>query len=65
MQAAAVVLNAPFVAGKPYDFKNLGAVAGTTVIKKNKTPGQPFAPPLRYEIDVTKAVRAWAGGAST
>ncbi|MBN1420588.1 MAG: hypothetical protein JXP34_17575, partial [Planctomycetes bacterium] len=62
MQVAAVRLKAPFEAGKPYDFKNLGDVAGTTIVRKGKGRDEPFDPPVRYEIDVTKAVRAWANG---
>ncbi len=63
MQAAAVILTAPFEVGKPYDFENLGATAGTTIVKKGDGPDKRFDTPRRYEIDVTKAVRAWANGA--
>ena len=62
MQAAAVVLKAPFEAGKPYDFKGLGDMLGTAIVKRGGGAGAPFNPPLRYEVDVTKAVRMWAGG---
>ena len=62
MQAAAVALTAPFEAGKPYDFKSLGDILGTTIVQQGKGPAAPFNPPLRYEIDVTKAIRAWASG---
>ncbi|HAK94964.1 MAG TPA: hypothetical protein DCM87_08160, partial [Planctomycetes bacterium] len=63
MQAAAAILAAPFEAGKPYDFKNLGAVAGSTIVKRGGGAGAPLDAPRRYEIDVTRAVRAWANGA--
>jgi hypothetical protein len=63
MEAAAVLLAAPFEAGKPYDFANLGSILGTTIVKRGAGPDAPFDPPLRYEVDVTKAVRAWATGA--
>jgi len=62
MEAAAVILNAPFEAGKPYDFKGLGDIVGSTIVKQGGGAGKPFDPPLRYEIDVTKAVRTWIGG---
>ena len=62
MQAAAVALKAPFETGKPYAFTNLGDTLGTTIIKKSSGENARFDPPLRYEIDVTKTVRAWAGG---
>ena len=62
MQAAAVALKVPFETGKPYDFKNLDAIVGTTTIKKGGGESAPLVPPVRYEIDVTKAVRAWAAG---
>ncbi len=61
MQVGAVVLKAPFEKGKAYDFRNLGANLGTTVVRSSKGKG-PFDPPLTYEIDVTKALRRWAGG---
>lgn len=62
MQAAAVALKAPFETGKPYAFTNLGETLGTAIIKKSSGENARFDPPLRYEIDVTKTVRAWAGG---
>jgi hypothetical protein len=62
MQAAAVILKAPFEAGKAYDFANLGENVGATIVKKGPQPGAVFNPPLRYEIDVTKALRTWIGG---
>ena len=62
MQAAAVALDAPFESGKPYDFSKLGQTAGSTIVQQGNGPGAPFVPPRRYEIDVTRAVRAWARG---
>ncbi|MDA1140721.1 MAG: hypothetical protein O3B01_19320 [Planctomycetota bacterium] len=62
MEAAAVMLNAPFESGKPYDFNNLSGAIGSTTVAKGNGPGAPSVPPLRYEIDVTRAVRAWAKG---
>jgi len=60
MQVAAVMLDAPFEPGQPYDFAKLGQNVGSTIMDKG--PGGPIAPPRRYEIDVTRAVRAWARG---
>jgi hypothetical protein len=62
MEAAAVMLKAPFESGKPYDFKNLSGTIGSTTVAKGNGPGAPSVPPRRYEIDVTRAVRAWAKG---
>ena len=61
MQVAAVMLDAPFEADQPYDFAKLGQNVGTTIVEKGT--GAAISPPRRYEIDVTRAVRAWAGGA--
>jgi len=62
MQAAAVALDAPFETGKPFDFSKLGRTAGTTIVRQGSGPGAPFVPPRRYEIDVTRLVRAWSKG---
>jgi len=62
MQAAAVQLDAPFETGQPFDFAKLGRIVGTTVVAQGTGPGAPFVPPRRYEIDVTRLVRAWASG---
>jgi hypothetical protein len=62
MEAAAVVLEAPFEAGKPYDFSKLGRSVGTTIVQKGRGRGAPFKPPRRCEIDVTREVRRWARG---
>ena len=56
------MLKAPFETGKPYDFTNLGEVAGTMIIKKGGGNNAPLVPTVRYEVDVTRAVRAWATG---
>jgi len=61
MQVAAVMLDAPFEPGKPYDFANLGRMLGSTIVDRGD-PSKPFDPPKRYELDVTQAVRAWAQG---
>ncbi len=61
MQVAAAMLDAPFEPEQPYDFAKLGQNVGSTVVQKGV--GGPISPPKRYEIDVTRAVRAWAGGA--
>ncbi len=61
MQVAAVVLDAPFEPGQPYDFAKLGQNVGSTIVQQGT--GGPISPPKRYEIHVTRAVRAWAGGA--
>ncbi|NQT14784.1 MAG: hypothetical protein HQ582_18665, partial [Planctomycetes bacterium] len=34
MQGAAVVLDAPFEAGQPYDFAKLGRTVGTTIVQQ-------------------------------
>lgn len=61
MQVAALVLDAPFEPGQPYDFAKLGRNVGSTIVQKGT--GGPISPPRRCEIDVTRALRAWAGGA--
>ncbi len=62
MQVAAVMLQSPFEPGRPYDFANLGQTAGWTIVQRGQGPAAPFVPPRHYEIDVTRAVRAWIGG---
>ena len=62
MQVAALMLDAPFDADQPYEFSRLGQSVGTTTVEKGT--GAENSPPRRYEIDVTRAVRAWAGGAN-
>ena len=61
MQAATVMLDAPFEPDQPYEFSKLGASVGSTVVQERD--GVRPAPPRRYEIDVTRTVRSWAGGA--
>jgi len=61
MQVSAVMLDAPFEAGQPYDFAGLGKSVGSTIVQQGT--GALISPPRRYEIDVSRAVRAWAGGA--
>jgi hypothetical protein len=65
MQVAAVSLKTPFTPGSAYDFTKLGDTVGWTIIARGHGPGAPFNPPRAYEIDVTKAVRAWARGESS
>ena len=60
MQVAAVMLDAPFEADEPFDFAKLGQNVGSTIVEKGN--GASFSPPRRCEIDVTRAVRAWASG---
>ena len=60
MQVAAVLLDAPFEPGKPYDFAGLGKQVGSTVVQSGD--GALISPPRRYELDVTRAVRTWSGG---
>jgi hypothetical protein len=60
---AALRLEAPFEPEKSYDFTQLGPNVGSVVVPKGGGPGAPFSPPRRSEIDVSRAVRAWASGA--
>lgn len=62
MQAAAVALEQPFEPGKPYDFANLGRTVGATIVERGNGSGAPFQPPRKYQIDVSRVVRAWARG---
>jgi hypothetical protein len=63
MRAAVRSLRAPFQPGKPYALTQLGDTVGTAVVKRGGGPDAPFKTPIRYEINVNKAVRAWIGGA--
>ncbi len=62
MQAAAVRLNEPFTPGASFDFEKLGKTLGWTTVAQGGGPGAPFAEPRRYEIDITREVRAWIRG---
>ena len=62
MQVAAVALDTPFEEGKPYDFSKLGQTLGWTIVGRGEGPGAAFVPPRRYEIDLTRTVRAWSRG---
>ena len=62
MQAAAVGLTAPFEQDAAFDFSELGPSVGTTIVARGNGPGDPFIPPRKYEIDVTRLVRNWARG---
>lgn len=59
-KAGVTLLNAPFEAGKPYDFKNLGDVTGSAVLPKQ--PGEDYTPPKTFAVEVTRAVKAIASG---
>ncbi len=59
MQVAALMLDAPFDIDQPYDFGRLGQNVGSTTVERGS--GASISPPRRYEIDVTRAVRTWAG----
>jgi hypothetical protein len=37
----------------------LGDVVGTGIVRRGNGPGDPFVPPQRCEIDVTRLVRGW------
>jgi hypothetical protein len=59
MTVGAVTLGAPWQPGQAYPFAQLGAVAGTVVVRRADGP-TPFVPPKVYRLDVTRAVRALA-----
>lgn len=59
MTVGAVILGAPWQPGQAYPFPQLGAVAGTVVVKRADGP-TPFVPPKVYRLDVTRATRALA-----
>ncbi|MCY3020758.1 MAG: hypothetical protein NTW87_17210 [Planctomycetota bacterium] len=54
-------LNAPFEPGKPYDFKNLGDLAGTAVVPRQPTEAA-YDPPKTFASDVTRALKKLAAG---
>ncbi len=57
------LLAAPFQADKPFDFKNLGEVAGTAVVPR-QPGGTEYSPPKTFAVDVTRAVKKIAAGES-
>jgi hypothetical protein len=61
VKLAASPLKAPFAAGQAYDFANIGDVAGTVVVPK-QPDGKDYAPPKEFKVDVTRVVKAVAGG---
>jgi hypothetical protein len=61
-EVAATALEAAFEPGQKFDFARLGRSVGSTIVAKGDGPDAPFNPPRRYEIDVTRQVRAWAKG---
>ena len=58
VQVGASLLAEPVVKMKPYDFKHLGEVVGTTVVPKMAAP----AAAKYYKIDVTRALKRVAAG---
>jgi hypothetical protein len=59
-QVGASLLTRSFESMKPFDFKGLGQVAGTTVVPKQAAPG----PAKYYKIDVTRGIKRVAAGES-
>jgi len=57
-QVGAVMLKKPFRKGAAYDFKDLGAVIGTTVVPKQAQPGKP----VTRKMDITRGLKAVAAG---
>jgi hypothetical protein len=55
------LLTAPFQAGKPFDFKGLGDLAGTAVIPVQPAGGD-YQPPRPFAVDVTRVVKRVAAG---
>ena len=60
-KAGVTLLGAPFEAGKPYDFKNLGDVLGSTILPNNPAR-RTTRRRRRFAIEVTRAVRSLASG---
>jgi len=56
-----VALKAPFEAGKPYDFANLGQTVGTFVVPKQGDKGD-YDPPKVFWADLTQYVKNLARG---
>ncbi len=54
------MLTRPFESMKPFDFKHLGGIVGTTVVPKQDGPG----PATYHRIDVTRALKRVAAGDS-
>ncbi|MFQ5808116.1 MAG: hypothetical protein ACE5JM_00740 [Armatimonadota bacterium] len=57
-QVGASLLTKRFRRMKPYDFRDLGSVVGTTVVPKQAEPG----PAKYHKIDVTRALKSVAAG---
>jgi len=55
------LLNAPFESGKPYDFKQLGDVTGTTIVPRQPDDAD-YSPAKPFAIDITRAVKLLASG---
>ena len=56
-----VALKAPFEAGKPYDFNNLGNVLGTVTVPKHEAK-ENYDPPKEFKADITGYVKQLARG---
>jgi hypothetical protein len=61
-RAAVTLLAAPFQENKPFVFKNLGDVAGSTVVPRQPGGGAAYNPPRAFAVDVTRAVKKVAAG---
>ena len=59
-KAGVTLLTGPFEAGKPFDFKRLGDVVGSTVLPRQ--PGEDYAPPKTFAVEIARAVKALASG---
>ena len=55
-----VKLKAPFEAGKPYDFANLGETIGTVIVPRQDGPD--YNPPKLFRADITPYVKQLARG---
>ena len=60
-KAGVTLLNAPFEADKPYDFKDLGEVIGTATIPRQPADAA-YDPPKTFAVDITRAAKKLAAG---
>ncbi len=56
------LLAAPFRPGEPFDFPNLGALAGTVIVPKQPDDAD-YSPPKTFAVDLTRALKRLAGAA--